>query len=379
MIIEQTHWTKKDGWQAIGPDRRMSAATLVLAFGDRDALTEPARFDEIRARYPGAHIVCGSTSGEIVGTAVHDESIAVTAITFDTTRIVVAGIDIGTYEESFRAGASLIGSLPQEGLVHVLVISDGGRVNGSELVRGMTSALPASVSVTGGLAGDGTRFQRTVVGLDAPPGEGKIVAVGFYGSRLKVGYGSMGGWDSFGPDRVITRAERNVLYELDGQSALSLYKKYLGELASALPKSAMLFPISIKGPDGGTSVVRTILSVDEEDESMTFAGDMPVGAYARLMKANFDRLIDGASIAASETQQMAGVDQPDLALLISCVGRKIVLSQRTEEEVECVREVMGERTVLAGFYSYGEISPFSASTQCELHNQTMTITTFSER
>jgi len=357
----------------------MSTATLVLAFGDRDVIADPARFDEIRARYPEAHIVCGSTSGEIIGTAVHDESIAVTAITFEKTRIVVAGIDIGAYDGSFRAGAALIGALPREELVHVFVISDGGQVNGSELVRGMTSALPESVSVTGGLAGDGTRFQRTVVGLDAPPVEGAIVAVGFYGDRLKVGYSSMGGWDSFGPDRVITRAERNVLYELDGQSALSLYKKYLGDLAAALPKSAMLFPISIKGQDGGTSVVRTILSVDEEDESMTFAGDMPVGAYARLMKANFDRLIDGASVAASETRQMAGLDQPDLALLISCVGRKIVLSQRTEEEVECVREVMGERTVLAGFYSYGEISPFSASTQCELHNQTMTITTFSER
>ena len=178
---------------------------------------------------------------------------------------------------------------------------------------------------------------------------------------------------------VITRAEGNVLYELDGQSALSLYKKYLGDLAAELPGSALLFPLSIRTEDGGTSVVRTILSVNDADESMTFAGDMPVGAYARLMKANFDRLIDGASLAANESQETIGTPGPDLAVLISCVGRKVVLGQRTEEEVESVREVLGERTAIAGFYSYGEISPFTASTRCELHNQTMTITTFSER
>jgi hypothetical protein len=73
------------------------------------------------------------------------------------------------------------------------------------------------------------------------------------------------------------------------------------------------------------------------------------------------------------------VETPDLAILISCVGRKLVLKQRVEEEVESVRNVLGARTVLSGFYSYGEIAPFLPSAKCELHNQTMTITTFAER
>jgi hypothetical protein len=169
-----------------------------------------------------------------------------------------------------------------------------------------------------------------------------------------------------------------VLMELDGQSALSLYKKYLGDLAAGLPGAALLFPLSIRVNDGDTPVVRTILSIDQEESTMTFAGDMPQGSYARMMKANFDRLIDGASAAASSSGEPLGADSPDLAILISCVGRKLVLGPRTEEEVENVRDVLGERAVLTGFYSYGEIAPFAESTRCELHNQTMTITTFSE-
>jgi hypothetical protein len=208
---------------------------------------------------------------------------------------------------------------------------------------------------------------------------GGVAAVGFYGDRLRVGYGSMGGWDSFGPDRLITRAKANVLYELDGGSALELYKQYLGPHAATLPASGLLFPLSLRSDTGDSHVVRTILGIDEADGSLVFAGDIPEGGYARLMKANVDRLIDGAHGAATACYESLGTTSPSLALLISCVGRKLVLKQRTEEEVESVRAVLGEGTVLSGFYSYGEIAPFAASTRCELHNQTMTITTLTER
>jgi hypothetical protein len=208
---------------------------------------------------------------------------------------------------------------------------------------------------------------------------GAVIAVGFYGERLRIGYASLGGWDPFGPERRITRSAGNVLYELDGRSALALYKLYLGDHAAKLPASGLLFPLSVRETAGAPGVVRTILAVDEETSTLTFAGDMPQGALAQLMKANFDRLIDGAVGAARTSYEAVGGSSPDLALLISCVGRKMVLKQRVEEEVEGVRDVLGERTVLAGFYSYGEISPFTPDARCELHNQTMTITTFAER
>ena len=142
----------------------------------------------------------------------------------------------------------------------------------------------------------------------------------------------------------------------------------------------MLFrSLSLLLKDTKTSLVRTILSVNETDGSMTFAGDIPQGEYVRLMKANYDQLIEGANDAAEMSKISLKNSEPDLAILISCVGRKLVLKQRVEEELEAVREVIGKDAAITGFYSYGEISPIKPFEQhCELHNQTMTITIFKE-
>jgi len=241
-------------------------------------------------------------------------------------------------------------------------------------VRGLSRIL--SVPVTGGLAGDGARFEKTVVGLDSPPTEGNIVGIGLYGSNLSVGYSHFGGWDPFGPERVVTKSKGNVLYELDGKSALELYKTYLGDKAKDLPGSALLFPLAMKENADSQALTRTILSI-ADDGGMVFAGEMPEGSIVQLMKANFERLIDASSIAAEQSfsQMPKGVEY---ALLISCVGRKLVLGQRIEEEVEAVRGVLGPGPVMAGFYSYGEISTLAGQNKCELHNQTMTITVLKE-
>lgn len=378
MNIEQRSWTSASGWLPT-PLRAGLPAQLVLLFGAKELLRERAQLAQIRVAYPAARIVGCSTSGEISGLRVMDNSLSLTALQFEHTRVEVASTLLVEVEgNSFNAGRRLATQLPREGLVHVLVFSDGSAVNGSELVRGLAEILPAGVAVTGGLAGDADRFEDTLVVLDDDPRPGLIVAVGLYGKQLRVGYGSMGGWDPFGPDRVVTRASGNVLYELDGQSALGLYKRYLGDYANDLPSAALLFPLALRERDG-SEVVRTILNIDESQQSMTFAGDVPQGATVRLMKANFERLVDGAQDAAEASYQAIGRQSPEFALLISCVGRKLVLKQRVEDEIESVQDVLGSQTVLAGFYSYGEISPAAPNASCNLHNQTMTITTFSER
>jgi hypothetical protein len=269
--------------------------------------------------------------------------------------------------------------LSKEDLKHVFILSDGHIVNGSELIKGILTKLPPSVALTGGLAGDGKRFEKTLVGVDAPPKEGEIVLIGFYGPNLKFGFGSVGGWDSFGIERKITRSSGNILYELDGKSALELYKTYLREYVKDLPASALLFPLAIRANESSTPLVRTILSINEQDQSMVFAGDIPQGWRAQLMKANFDRLIDGAFQAANASHEMLGKQTPDLAILVSCVGRIIVLDQRVEEELESVQDVIGKKAIITGFYSYGEISPVFSGAGSDLHNQTMTITTISEK
>ena len=379
MQIEQKTWIRDTQWdqgQLGGLDHDPQ---VVFVLAGKAALKEPGILAGICDRYPAANVFGCSTAGEIRGTRVLDDSLVATAVYFEHSAVQGAQVDVDESVGSHDAGQYLAQALDKDGLRHVFVLSDGLRVNGSDLVRGLTEYLPGDVKVTGGLSGDGNRFQETIVVCEGRASSGSVAVLGLYGQRLKVGYGSRGGWDSFGPERLITRADGNVLYELDGRSALDLYKQYLGEHAAGLPATGLLFPLSLRGVDGETGIVRTILAVDEQNQSMTFAGDLPEGAYARLMKANVDRLIDGAEGAADVCRRALGPVPSELAILISCVGRKMVLKQRVEEEVESVQSTLGIQTILTGFYSYGEISPFSPNAKCALHNQTMTITTLSEK
>lgn len=351
---------------------------LFFLFGQRELLENQVVSKELSERFSDA-LFCGcSTSGEIAGESVKDGSIVITAIQFKSTKIQPAKTllsEVGF--NSFEAGKKLVSQFSQNGLKHVFVITDGLNVNGSELVKGMSNVLSADVTITGGMAGDGSNFSKTVIiEPDGKVAQDSVAAIGFYGDSLEIGFGSRGGWVSFGVDRLVTRSEGNVLFEIDGQPALDLYKSFLGDKASDLPASGLLFPLSMRDHEDQVPVVRTILAISEEEKSLTFAGDIPQGSFVRLMKANNDRLINGAEEAALAASLPSG-NTAEFALLVSCVGRKLVLKQMVEEEVESVSEALNHPAI-TGFYSYGELAPFNHSDPCELHNQTMTITTFRE-
>jgi len=379
MKTEQSIFSAATGWVKKSDQNLSSLARVVFLFGNRRLLQEQRHIDAVKKAYPLAEIVGCSTSGEICGEEVFNENIICTAIWFEKTEVVIASEPIVEMGESFSIGEKLASRLDRESLVHVMVLSEGLNINGSELTKGVNSKLKNRISVTGGLAGDQADFNETVIVHNRAGEKNLVLAIGFYGEHLQVGYGSMGGWDSFGVDREVTRSKGNILYELDGHPALELYKRYLGDHAANLPASALLFPLSLRLHNSETSVVRTVLAVNEEDGSMVFAGDIPQGEIVRLMKANFDKLIDGANDAAEMSKISLRNSDPDLAILISCVGRKLVLKQRVEEELEIIREVLGSSAAITGFYSYGEICPIKPFEQhCELHNQTMTITVFKE-
>jgi hypothetical protein len=355
------------------------SAGLVLAFAPPSVLLERATWDALRDRYPDARIVGCSTAGEIVDTTVLDDCVACTGVEFERSHAEVACVRVDDPSSADALGRRLAAALPADGLRHVLVFSDGLHVNGTALVAGMVTALPPGVAITGGLAGDGWLFERTAVCLDAPAQHAQVVAVGLYGPQLEIRWGCHGGWDPFGVERVITRAEGRVVYELDGEPALDLYRRYLGDAAADLPASALRFPLAIRPADGTSSpLVRTVLSIDERGRSLTFAGDMPVGYRARLMKSNVERLIDGAHDAGREAVAHGAARPAELALIVSCVGRRLVMKQRIEEEVEAVRDALGAGTALAGFYSYGELAPSGRGSRCDLHNETLAITTIAE-
>lgn len=378
MKVDAFTYATPHGWSVQPLPGSDSPQTLVVAFGASQYLDAPEPLKDLVAAFPNSHVVGCSTAGEIYGTEVSDDTISVAVARFEKTQLRTAFAPISEASQSSAVGEQIAKQLLQPDLRAVFVLSEGINVNGSDLVAGLNSELPDNVVVTGGLAGDGARFKRTWILHEGAPTPSGVTAVGFYGDALQVAHGSKGGWDMFGPERVVTRSEHNVLFELDGQPALELYKKYLGERASGLPATGLLFPLAIReGAGAEKQLVRTILAVDEATQSMTFAGNIQEGANAQFMKANFDRLVEGASGAAEMAKLDVSAGSPMLALAISCVGRRLVLGERSEEETEATLEVLPEGAKQIGFYSYGEISPF-ASGHCDLHNQTMTLTVLAE-
>lgn len=382
MELEQLEWRPGLGWrQTTGGLSR--APALVLLFAAREVLDRDREecLAPLLRRYPGVPLVGCSAAGEIRDIRVGDGGAVAVALAPRQGHIRVESREV-TAANSRICGAALGQALAGPDLRLVFVLAEGVALNGTALVAGLRETLPPDCILTGGLAADGDRFQVTRVVVDHRVSSGLAAAVGFYGPSWRVGYGSVGGWDSFGPDRLITKASGNVLYELDGRPALALYRRYLGELAAGLPATGLYFPLSLRrqlGDEAG--LVRTLMAINEADGSLTFAAEIPEGHYARLMKANFERLIDGAGLAAECSRQQDASASPCLALLVSCVGRKLLLEQRVEEELERVREVLGPEALLTGFYSYGEICPQTTPAgggRCELHNQTMTITTLGE-
>ncbi len=375
MELLRETWSADKGWTAEGGD--LADAQIVFYFVGPEVVRAADAFTHLHKRYPKAEIVGCTTGGEIAGEDVQDDTAVAVAVQFTKgTKVRTAGALLTSSDQSLDAGVRLAAELKGDGLKAIYVLADGILTNGSALIDGMRPVLGTEVVLTGGLAGDGARFKQTLVGCNGPLASGIVVAIGFYGDSFQVGWGSVGGWEKFGPERMVTRSKANVLYELDGEPALDLYKRYLGDEAAGLPGTALLFPLTVRPQgDENAAVVRTIVAVDEAEKTMTFAGDVPEGRVAQLMRGNFDGLIDGAGHAAEKAAQGGGAT---LALLVSCIGRKLLMGQRVADEVEQAAAALGSKAVTAGFYSYGEIAPHGFTGRCELHNQTMTVTTFGE-
>lgn len=354
---------------------------LILVFGGLPFFESPRLANVLQCVVPHAVVAGCSTAGEIAVNRVYDNTCVVTALRFEQTRVAAVSTVINGMDNSFVAGARLAAMLGTDELAAVLLFSTGVAVNGSALVRGLRSALPDHVSISGGLAADAGKFRQTWTLGPQGVADNRIVAIGLYGKHLRVSNGSFAGWQPFGPARKVTRCADNILYELDGKPALEIYKSYLGEYAKDLPSAGLLFPFEMLGPNYKRSgVFRTMLGMNEEDGSLIMAGDIEFEGYLRLMYSTTDDLIDGARIAALG---MAGIaddaaDSDSLAILVSCVGRKLVMGERIDEEIEAVVDILGNKVTVAGFYSNGEIARSQQHGECRLNNQTMTITWLKE-
>jgi hypothetical protein len=380
MQTSRLHWEQGSGWT--GLDAGMTGAGLVLYFGSREVLAPGGAYEELRSHFPAAHLLGCSAGGLIAGPEVNDAIVTAVALRFEHTALRVAKTPITDSSQSRDCGVSIGTALAGDGLAGIFLLSDGLRVNGSALVDGVISVVGRGVQLSGGLAGDDAEFAETLVGCNDQPIPGQVAAVGLYGDAIRIGNGCAGGWDVFGPVRKITRSEGNVLLEVDDRPALDLYKLYLGSESEHLPGSALLFPIRISNPRApALGLVRTILGVDHDTGSMTFAGDMPEGWSAQLMRGSIARLCEGAAVATSKAVEGAGLGATEhsVAILVSCIGRRLLMGQRIDEELEAALPMLGEHCAPVGFYSFGEISPDEASGFSRLHNQTMTVTVLGER
>lgn len=375
-IVQASREINKD-WQYFQEKKTLNNP-LVLVFGNRYLLEKAEVIEEIRKEFPYEDLVFGSTSGEIVDCNVTEQAITVTAIEFEKSIFVVKRANVLDFDKNAQTlGQALYQEMPKENLKHLFVLSEGSFVNGSSLINGLETSIENTISITGGMCGDDARFEKTLASYKENPKEGEVILIGFYGDSLEITFASFGGWEPFGPERVITKSENNILYEIDGQPALDLYKKYLGTKSSELPQASLLYPLNVTPDDKNEPVVRTILNINNDDQSMILAGDVPVNSRVQLMMASVDSVAQGAQKAADFAMNTRN-KAPELSILVSCIGRKLVMSQRVEEELELVREVIGNHVPMTGFYSYGEMAPFNGSKTCELHNQTMTLTLISE-
>lgn len=377
MLIETLKYVDNN-WKTSSDKTTSSDDTdIVFIFGDREVFKKSDSYTKLRSLYPTAQIVGCTSSGNILGDSISESPMVATAVSLDSGTVHVSVEDFSSEDDQIEVSERLVSRLPKEHLKHIFILSDGLNMNGSFLAQGANNAVDHTVSITGGLAGDGTKFEETWVIANEEAKQNRVVAIGFYGDAITVGSGCFAGWDEFGIERKITKSKDNVMYEIDGEPALELYKRYLGEYAKDLPESGLRFPFSIKINKESNPVIRTILGIDEETQSLIFAGDVPEGYLAHLMKTDIDGLINGSEVAAKRIGKTNTKNA--LGLVISCVGRRIVLNQLTDEELESISTTLGDNVQLVGFYSYGELAPFSNEfMSCQLHNQTMTLTVIYE-
>lgn len=379
MIKTAQYQLSNDKWEILS--EQVNAPQLILLFGSRPKI-ETNGIDAVKFfknKFPSTIVVTVSTAGNIIGSEVKFNNLTATAIQFDKTQIVVQSTPIkGLLQgDEKKLGQEIASQFNHDNLKSVLLFTTA-QINAGELVEGINDEFKnTTVSVSGGVSGDGVRFEKTLVGIDENILEHHVVAIGLYSKNLIVSHGSKGGWTPFGPPRKVTKANQNVLYEIDNQPVLGLYKEYLGAKAKDLPGSGLLFPFAIIDAETDELIVRGIQGIDEETQSIILYGNVQKGQTIRLMRANHSVLIDGAGESANDAIININI-QPQLAILVSCVARRLALNQLIEEELEEVKEALGNDTTLCGFYSYSEFSPLKGTTSCSLHNQTMTITVLAE-
>lgn len=339
----------------------------------------------VKSVLPETIIIGCTTDGEISNQGLTVDSVVLLGLISDQLEFTTAIVrDLG--KNSFEAGKKLAEQFNGEPTEYIQIFSDGLTGNGSEIIKGIQSVLGINVKIAGGTAGDGSLFQKTYQYFNDEILTDALIGVAFVG-EFKFGTGVQSGWTTIGMAKQVTKAEKNVLYELDGKPALEVYEKFLGQNASLLPAVGVEYPLGLLGPSGDVDeddyyLCRATMGVDRVKGTVTFAGDIPEGAFVKMTMGSESDILQAVQKAASQALERlkngnASV-KPAAVFFYSCMARKIVLGSRTNEEISAIKKIVGDDVPIIGFYSYGEYAPAGKEMNSHLHNETATLTLISE-
>lgn len=364
-------------WSENFPKDMDSPKTIVLIFGN-----DEQRVQEVIKAFPKSHIAGSSTFGEIYGGHVYDKTVSVSVIKFSDVKIKSVEVPFTDYAESYNTGVKVFQELNEDKLSGILVFTKGLVFNGDQFAKGINSKNNKNVLIGGGMAGDPEVKDTWVISKQGKRTQA-VVAVGFYGDNFQMMISTESGITPLGVERTVTKSDKNILYEVNHKPALEFYREFLGDNFKDLTKSAIQYPIAVSKDYkiSQAELVRTPYTINEKDQSVTFTGEVPEGLQIRLMMAGSENMVSGSEKAAQDTKTRIkkAKGDPAFVLLVSCASRKMVMGEFTEEEIDMVQTVLGQKDyTISGYYAFGEIVSAQGGT-CVLQNQTINLISFYEK
>jgi len=252
-----------------------------------------------------------------------------------------------------------------------LIAVSGLTANGQEVVEGVLETAGQNTFMFGGLAGDDAHFIETFVFNHDLINKNGAVAIAFDTDLVKLRGLATSGWVSIGSDKVVTKAIGNVVYTIDNEPALKVYKEHLNISDDDLPEIGIEYPLLVKKDN--REVLRAVTGIDKEQQSLVFAGTVPQDAIVTFSTSPGFEIIEHT--IKDIKQFFKDSDKADLMLLFSCMSRHRALGPVITEEIAEASHQAG--LPITGFFTYGEIGN-NGPARCDFYNETFTLAVISE-
>lgn len=328
----------------------------------------PLILRQIQQAFPEIELVGGTTDGEISSVLeFQQDSLTLMLFCSDTIEIragmgrdVSVNVAAATHQAVTQATAKLL-TIPQL----CLTIPESLTTSSVSILEGLKQALGAEVPIFGGLTADQGRFEQTYQFHQTEVLSDAVPVLLFAGS-LQFSHGVASGWTPIGRKGNVTRVDKNVVYEIDGKSALDFYLRSLGGL---LPSSE--YPLAVFEEDEQSHCMRAPSGVyDPASGSVTFFGDVPLNAIVQITETDPERILTASRISMQNALDAYPGQEPAAALFFSCTSRRQILGTRTQDEYQRVKGCLSQPLPSCGFYTNGEIAPLRRGGETRFHNET---------